>query len=120
MNTHWIGFLSLRPGPDSLVKRLAGCRERTRSPLTPGWPPRLFQVTSGTQLTSFILPLERFFPGQSVQLTDYEYQDGLGNKSQFAAPQTMLDGTTFPSLVPGTFEDFETTARIRGASRLRA
>ena len=71
----------------------------------------LFQVTSGTQLTSFMLPLERFFPGQSVQLT-VRYQDGLGNKSQFAAPQTMLVGTTFPTLVPGTFEDFETTVEF--------
>jgi hypothetical protein len=68
----------------------------------------LVQVSSATALTSLPLSLERLFPGQSL-LVSAQYQDQFSNKSEFAAPVPMVIGSTFPPLVPGSFEDFEST-----------
>ncbi len=68
----------------------------------------LVQVSSATALTSLPLTIDRFFPGQSL-LVSVQYQDQFSNKSEFAAPVPLVIGTTFPPLVPGTFEDFEST-----------
>jgi hypothetical protein len=71
----------------------------------------LVQVSSATALTSLPLGLDRLFPGQSL-LVSVQYLDQFSNKSEFAAPVPMVIGTTFPPLVAGSFEDFESTTEF--------
>jgi hypothetical protein len=66
----------------------------------------MVQISSATALTSLALSLDRFFPGQSLQVT-VRHQDQFSNRSQFAAPVPMVISSTFPAVVPGSFEDFE-------------
>lgn len=71
----------------------------------------MVQVSSATSLTSLPLSLERLFPGQSLLVT-VQYQDQFSNKSEFAAPVPMTVSSTFPPLVPGSFQDFESTTEF--------
>ena len=76
-----------------------------------GFAAPLQEISSTTALTSLALNLERFFPGQSLVVT-VRHQDQFANKSAFAEPALMTIGSTFPPLVPGTFENFESTAEF--------
>ena len=76
-----------------------------------GFAAPLQEISSTTALTSLALNLERFFPGQSLVVT-VRHQDQFANKSPFAEPAQMTIGSTFPPLVPGTFENFESTAEF--------
>ena len=76
-----------------------------------GFAAPLQEISSTTALTSLALNLERFFPGQSLVVT-VRHQDQFANKSAFAEPALMTIGSTFPPLVPDTFENFESTAEF--------
>ena len=76
-----------------------------------GFAAPLQEISSTTALTSLALNLERFFPGQSLRVS-VRHQDQFANKSAFAEPALINLSSTFPPLVPGTFENFESTAEF--------
>lgn len=101
-------FVGSDPGQSHGLTVWQVAAESSAFSATTGLSAPLVQVASSTSLTSIPLSLDRLFPGQSLTVSA-QYQDQFSNKSEFAPPVPMVIGTTFPPLVPGSFEDFEGT-----------